>query len=217
MSRSTGKYERTSTVQSGSTGISARSRYLGSLWGSLWGGLFMGLLILATVFTPVSSVAQNNPTEYKIKAAILHKFINFIDWPKNVYTDPSASVTLCVVGDDPFGDSFANVLGKLVQDRLFGVLRLNTLSPGPLLEGCQILFFPSGMSEQEVRNLLEDVADKPILTVGETEDFLEMGGMVNFIDDVGKVRFEINVAPTGKAGIEIRSRLLRVAVRVLGE
>jgi hypothetical protein len=44
-----------------------------------------------------------------------------------------------------------------------------------------------------------------------------MGGMVNFIEDAGKVRFEVNVAPTEKAGIKIRSRLLRIAVRVLGE
>ena len=213
MSRHAHKYERISSVQVGFAGISARVRLPDSLWSSF----LVGLLALSMVLTPFSAVAADNSTEYKIKAAILHKFISFIDWPVNSYTDPSASITLGVVGDDPFGDSFENVLGKLVQGRLFGVLNLNSSSPGPLLDGCQILFFPSSMSKQEIRNLLEEVADKPILTVGEIDGFLEMGGMVNFIEDAGKVRFEVNVAPTEKAGIKIRSRLLRIAVRVLGE
>jgi hypothetical protein len=213
LSRYARKYERISSVQVGFAGISARVRLPDSLWSSF----LVGLLALSMVLTPFSAVAADNSTEYKIKAAILHKFISFIDWPVNSYTDPSASITLGVVGDDPFGDSFENVLGKLVQGRLFGVLNLNSSSPGPLLDGCQILFFPSGISKQEVRNLLEEVADKPILTVGETGSFLEMGGMVNFVEDAGKIRFEVNVAPTEKGGIKIRSRLLRVAVRVLGE
>ena len=213
MSRYAPIYERISPARAESVVISYRARHLDSLWSSF----LVGLLTLSMVFIPFSAMAADNSTEYKIKAAILHKFISFIDWPVNSYTDPSASITLGVVGDDPFGDSFENVLGKLVQGRLFGVLNLNSSSPGPLLDGCQILFFPSGISKQEVRNLLEEVADKPILTVGETDGFLEMGGMVNFIEDAGKVRFEVNVAPTEKAGIKIRSRLLRIAVRVLGE
>ena len=221
MSRSSSKYEITSTVQSESAEISARSGYLSSLWvsllGSLWGGLFMGLLILATVFAPSSSVAQNDSTEYKIKAAMLYKFINFIEWPEDAYTNPSTPVTLCVLGEDPFGDSFADVVGHTVQGRQFEVTYLVNPQSGSPLDDCQILFFPSSMNDVAVQSALEKIADNPVLTVGESARFLKMGGMINFIDDGGKVRFEINIAPTEKTGIQIRSRLLRVAARVLGE
>ena len=54
-----------------------------------------------------------------------------------------------------------------------------------------------------------------MLTVGDTGGFLEQGGIVNFVLEGTKVRFEISQEAAQRAGIRISSRLLRLATRVV--
>jgi hypothetical protein len=53
----------------------------------------------------------------------------------------------------------------------------------------------------------------PVLTVGETERFTQTGGMINFIMEGNKIRFEINDETAKKAGLKISSKLLSLALR----
>jgi hypothetical protein len=49
-----------------------------------------------------------------------------------------------------------------------------------------------------------------ILTIGESDGFAEIGGMINFIIVRGTLRFEINVAEVNRSGIKLSSKLLRL-------
>jgi len=49
------------------------------------------------------------------------------------------------------------------------------------------------------------------LTVGETPDFLAQGGIINFILEGGKVRFQIDSKAAERADLRISSHLLRLA------
>jgi hypothetical protein len=74
--------------------------------------------------------------------------------------------------------------------------------------GCHVLFVPEGVSAAP---LLNEARMKPILTVGESDTFLRHGGIVNFIMEDGKVRFEISQDAASRAHLRISSRLLRLA------
>jgi hypothetical protein len=50
-----------------------------------------------------------------------------------------------------------------------------------------------------------------VLTVGESEGFLERGGMINFVVKGKNVRLEINLVAAEAAGLKISSRLLAIA------
>ncbi len=54
-----------------------------------------------------------------------------------------------------------------------------------------------------------------VLTVSDTQGFLEDGGIVNFVIEDNKVRFDINLTASEKAGLKIRSQLLRLAKKVI--
>ena len=54
-------------------------------------------------------------------------------------------------------------------------------------------------------------AGTPTLTVGESDDFIATGGMIKFILDQGKVRFEINRLAAERVKLRISSRLLQLA------
>jgi hypothetical protein len=47
--------------------------------------------------------------------------------------------------------------------------------------------------------------------VGEADDFLEQGGMINFLLVGKNVRFDINRAAVERAGLKISSKLMAVA------
>ncbi len=49
------------------------------------------------------------------------------------------------------------------------------------------------------------------------QGFLESGGIINFVMEEKKVRFEINMTAAKSAKLKIRSQLLRLAKRVIGE
>ena len=85
------------------------------------------------------------------------------------------------------------------------------------MKKCHVLLLCScdNVRIESPRQIIEALADSPILTVGETDGFLESGGIINFITEEDKVRFEINAAAAKKRGLRISSKLLRLAKRVI--
>jgi hypothetical protein len=55
------------------------------------------------------------------------------------------------------------------------------------------------------------VSRRPVITVGDGEDFVRRGGMVGFVIRSRKVRFLINPDAAAKVGISFSSKLLRIA------
>jgi len=75
--------------------------------------------------------------------------------------------------------------------------------------GCDVLFVPRRFAA--AHEYLHAVDGKPVLTVGESPEFVQEGGIVNFFLDGKRVRFEINPAAATRANLRISSRLLQLA------
>jgi len=147
------------------------------------------------------------PTEYQIKAAFLYNFAKFVEWP-DAFADPHAPIVLGIVGEDPFGSVLDKiVLGKTVNDRGLVIKRLKE---GPDLRNCHILFVSSS-ERKHMPQILESLQGSSVLTVGETDRFAQSGGVINFILEENKVRFEINSETAARAGLKISSKLLALA------
>lgn len=82
------------------------------------------------------------------------------------------------------------------------------------IEQCDLIFTCSS-EKLYIRNILDPLRHKRILTVSDMPGFLNNGGTINFVVDENKVRFEINVAAANRAKLKVRSYLLRLAKRVL--
>ncbi len=59
--------------------------------------------------------------------------------------------------------------------------------------------------------ILSKIKGLPILTVAESSNFCQSGGIVNFILVKNKVRFEINVDAAKRTGMKISSKLLKLS------
>jgi len=157
--------------------------------------------------------AQPPPTEYEIKAAFLYNFAKFVDWPAAAFSDSLAPFVIGIVGTDPFGPQIDHALaGKTVHGRRLAVRRY---AQAALSGGCQLLFFGEADSTA-LRRGLQSVAGSTVLTVGEADAFLDLGGAIRFVLESNKVRFEIDVSAAETARLKISSKLLRLARTLRG-
>ena len=82
------------------------------------------------------------------------------------------------------------------------------------LDNCKLVYVAT-TSDKQVRKVLRHLQDRPSLTVGESDNFLKMGGMIHFVRVDNKVRFAINTDAVDKAGLKISSNVLKIAVRLV--
>ena len=140
--------------------------------------------------------------EYEIKAAYLYNFIKYVDWPS--YGD---NITIGVLGGNPFGTALAPLNGKIVKGRRLLIKELDSLREA---QKCQIIFISSS-EKQRLQEIFENLKFARVLTVGETEGFASDGGIINFVQEHNKVRFEINPDAAHRTGLNISSELLKLA------
>ena len=150
------------------------------------------------------------PREYRIKAAFLYNFAKFIEWPADAFADDNAPMTLCVLGDASLEEAFGLVEGKSVKGRKLKVLHLKTLNAK---QACHIIFISSSENDR-VAKILPRMKNQNSLTVGEAEEFIGQGGMINFVVKQNKIRFDIHIKPAKQAGLTISSKLLKLAITV---
>jgi hypothetical protein len=123
-------------------------------------------------------------------------------------------LVLCTLGEDPFqGMLEVTVAGKAIGNRVIRVRHLGKLLD---IQACQILFLGKEQSKR-FPLLVTNLHNAPVLTVGETAGFLDAGGMIDFLLEENKVRFDINLNAAEAAGLKIGSRLLILAQHVVGE
>jgi hypothetical protein len=168
--------------------------------------------ILIFLLTCAPVLAQENLSEYQVKAAYLFNFLKFVEYPNESFADPLAPFVIGVVGEDPFGNSLPQVvIGKTVQGRDLVIRDYRT---GEDLRGAHILFI-SASERKRLSTILVSLRGSSVLTVADTDGFLEAGGMIQFRYENHRVRFAINVDATSRAKLKMSSKLLSLA-KVIG-
>jgi len=176
----------------------------------------VGLVVFGLTFCAnLTPRADEAPfSEYQVKSAWLLNFARFVEWPPSNFPNAKTPFVVGVVGRGPLGKELDQAFaGKTVKGRAFEVRRLTSDSD---LRGCHILFFISS-EKRRLRDYLEKLSGYPVLTVGESDEFLDQGGIINFLLKDKSVRFEINLKAAQAAGLKLDANLLKVAVAVRGK
>lgn len=175
--------------------------------------LIASFLAALYLLYPMLLRGQSEVDEYRLKAAFLFHFAQFVEWPSSVLKNPPGPLVICVVGQDPFrGELEELVQGKSIDGR---VLEVRHVKPIQDSRGCHLLFIGKKESAH-VPELIAILRNTPVLTIGESDDFLQQGGIIRFCWEERKVRFEVNQEAAGKANLKISSRLLLLAKTVIG-
>lgn len=172
----------------------------------------LGVMLIGLATAPSAGFSEPAAySEYDLKAAFIYKFISFVRWPPAVETN---TTTIGVLGDNPFGDAFKAVEGRTPDGRSVTVRNFPRGTDPALLRQCQVLYVDRTL-RNELPAVLKALAPHPVLTVSDIEGFVDQGGMIGFVTQHQKVRFEINDEAARSAQLIIRSMLKRIAIRVI--
>jgi hypothetical protein len=170
----------------------------------------IGLIASIMLFSagPEASAQTAISREYEIKAVFLFNFAQFVDWPPKTSASLQAPLIIGVLGDDPF-DGYLDdtVRGEKLNNRPFVVQRYRRVED---IDGCQVLFI-GRTDPSQLLHIMAALKGRSILTVGDTEDFAEDGGIIRFVTENNRIRFRINVDAAEAAHLVISSKLLRLA------
>ncbi len=170
----------------------------------------LGALICALWSLPVKAGPNDKPSEYEVEAAYLFNFSKFITWPADSGAR-GGQFSICVLGDDPFGPTLDKIVtGEKVEGKSVVDKRITRSEEATT---CSILYISPSEASRLSKTLLA-VKDAPVLTVSDIPDFMDRGGMIQFLLRDNRVRFAVNLAPTQRDGLALSSELLKVAVTV---
>jgi hypothetical protein len=173
---------------------------------------FMAMAIAGMLgAVPHLHAQSSKPTDYDVKAAYLFNFGRFVEWPTNAAAAKNDAFMVCVLGQDPFGAALdATLAGESIAGRKVAAKRISTPEESA---DCQILFLSSA-EDTQLRKIVEVLNKQPVLTVSDMPQFSQRGGMIQFVLEGKKVRFEVNLTAAQHAGLTLSSELLKVATTV---
>jgi hypothetical protein len=156
------------------------------------------------------ALGQQRPSEYQVEAAYLYNFGRFVEWPAKGATQNS-SFTICVLGEDPFGQALdATLSGETIGNQKVTARRI---SSAQMSTDCQILFISSSEANR-LNKIIEALDKNAVLTVSDIPQFSQRQGMIQFVLEENRIRFEVNLTATQRAGLTLSSELLKVATAV---
>ena len=187
-------------------GNAASAARLGKALPLVLGAVCLLLLVPASIAQP-----QTIPHEYRLKAAFVYQFPQFVEWPPAVWR-AAKTVQICILRPSPFGPELeALVRGESLNGRPYAV---RTIAGPADLAGCHVAFVGSRAPGRD--DVLKAARGTSVLTVGEDEQFLEDGGIITLRVVERRVRFDVSATAAQRSGLRISSQLLSLALTVRG-
>lgn len=168
---------------------------------------FFQTAFFLTILFSGKTFAQSVSKEYKVKAAFLYNFAQFVQWPANTFSNEQEPFVIGILGENPFGTALEKIVhGETIHGRHFLVTHSKRVQD---LEHCQMVFITKS-ERARFGEIMPRLSGKKILTVSEVPGFASRGGVINFYPERNKVRFEINTSAAQREGLKISSQLLNL-------
>jgi hypothetical protein len=169
------------------------------------------VLALAAAIFLGSATGQENEApvaEYAVKAALLFKFLRFLEWPEAARPRKGDPFRIGILGNDPFeGHLEKAVSGKTVDDHPITIVRSHDVHD---VQTCPVVFICNSKKD-DLEKILTAMGNVANLTVADTDGFAERGVMINLVLREKKVKFQINYEAAREVGIEVDAQLLKLA------
>jgi YfiR/HmsC-like len=173
-------------------------------------GMTFSLLLYAQ---PIQAEPQSGE-EHRSKASFLSKFPLFVEWPEGALPSAGAPFLICVFGDFSFGASLAETTRRTtVHDKR---VEARWVHKEQELLACQIVFV-SQSERKRYNRILEALREQAVLSVGETPEFLDAGGMLTLSMQQGTLQFDANLAGANRSHLKMRSQLPALARHVVNQ
>ena len=163
------------------------------------------LLFLMLLLITMSAGGADVSREDKIKAGYIYNFAKLVNWPQT----ESSLFKICIMDADIY-EAASTLAGKDIHGKRVEVKKI-TASESVNPE-CMIIFLTKSANIDKV---LETVKGLPMLTLADTVNFVNKGGIIELFVENNKIRFSINEKSAIENGLHISPRLSGLANKVI--
>lgn len=166
------------------------------------------LIFLIVIYAAIFISAQISTHEYKVKAAFLFNFTQFVEWPSQSFSTDNSPFVIGVLGTDPFGNSLEELVsGETIKNHPIVIQHFNSLEE---IGNCHILFV-NLQDKNKLQSIPEKLKGKNILTVSDANGFSKLGGMIRLYTKNDKINIQVNLEATKAENLIVSSKLLKLA------
>lgn len=169
--------------------------------------LAIGLCVLSG-----SSVAQD-VDPWRLRAAFLYNFSQFIEWPADAFANPVAPFNICILGQNRFGTALQPLEKRNVRGHPIAIL--NPQRPAES-RNCHILYAADAHASGG-KPWPALLGKAPVLTVIDSEDARNVSAGIGFVEQGSKLRWVINLGILRQQNLKVSAKLIEIAVAVIGE
>lgn len=174
--------------------------------------------ILLCFASPVHAQKADAKKLMSVQAGFIYHLAELVTWPENRFENADSPIVVGFVGTDTkqIADYFeAQAPRYTAQERKLVVRRFSTFDRRSLqeLRKCHIVYI-SLPDRGRVRLLVEFFNSIGVLSVGGTEDFADIGGMVSFYADRTNMKIKVNLRSVQQSNLKISAQLLQHATIV---
>ncbi|MGE3954947.1 MAG: YfiR family protein [Parachlamydiales bacterium] len=175
--------------------------------------LLAPLLLFLSAADPRIPSDLQRPAIQRLMAGFITQFPAYVTWPESAFEEHPDTLYVGLIGDNPLGAAGQEYLeGRPYRGRTYAVRQLTDEELKPeTLRGYQMLVFGS-LDQDQLKKLLKMVKGHPVLTIGETSDFLLSGGIVQFNVQGNAVTFTVSYRNAQGSGLTLDPRLLTLGM-----
>ena len=165
--------------------------------------------VAASFGTGAPARGQDFNREYKLKAVYLYKFATYVEWPAVSFQDVDSPFVIGILGPDPLGASLRQIAKvKKIGGR---TIEIQNYKQPEEVRDCHILFMSRATNSETQQAAINLLANRSILFVGETRNFLNQGGVFRFEINQNRVRVYISKPAYEREQLDVSAQLLRIA------
>jgi YfiR/HmsC-like len=148
----------------------------------------------------VRNALAQSADKYQRESAYLYRLAETAEWPERVLPKDNSTLVICAFGGDrDFHDVLrATLTGKSIRGH---PLEVRYVQSAGELKLCHVAFI---RSTSNTRELLDELKNTSVLSVGEEREFLAQGGMIGLTWEGKRIHFELNPAAIDHANIRYR-------------
>ncbi len=156
---------------------------------------------------PAPPLYAQDARQYKIEAAFLYNFFNYITWPGFASPKDLKEPVVCLYGNDPVQPYLEYVRRKVEQERTLTIRKIENEDG---LDGCNLLFTRLALPER----VREAAHNARVLIVSNQDVYGGQEGMIDLKNDGERIAIKIDHSLLDADGFQVSSRLLNLASKV---
>ncbi len=160
------------------------------------------LLIVMLLATVGAKAGIQNPENAKYYGVFVYQFSKYTVWPASMAA--TETFVIGVMGNTPIKEGLDQLAAaKKINNRQIVV---KTISNTDEIAGCHLLFVPNS-SMKQLPSILKATVRHSVLLITEANNGAAKGAVINFIEENGKLSFEISVTNATRHGLKLSSNL----------